>query len=396
MRVATSPLLVSSLVVACWAAGNPDAARAQANGTVSNSGAVLIFQRAADSARAAFPRLAGAQPRVVPGAAQYQQGLTALRGARYAEALAPLQEAARLNANSALYHGDLAAVYAGLERWDEAALELVLARRAQGQNQWYTVALAAANAIRRQWADAATNLQAAVLGDSAIIDSVLAEAAVQWSWRARRNAEMLGWAQLATRRYPGIAEPWLRLASYYQQQRDTTRGAEAIHRYVALRPDDPTGQFVFSVFMYDLSRNDSALAFATRAAGDSANRERASEVLFGIGARALTAGRADTAMLALSRAQSGVAPELRPRVSLFLGHAQLQGVAALDQRAERNRDCDAASGLDSLLSVAATNLEAGLALDSARVAPILNSTIPQYRQRSAALVRQVCAGRRRP
>jgi len=399
VRATARHLFHAGLAAALWAvSGGAAAASAQANGQggAAPSSALLIFQRATESARAAFPRLAGAQPRVVPGSAQYQTALARLQAGQYAEAFMPMREAVRLNSTSALYHGDLAVVYGGLDRWDEAAIELVLARNSQGENQWYTVALAAVKAMRQQWMDAAANLDAAVAADSGIIDSVVAESAVQWSWRARRNQQMMAWAQLATQRYPGTAEPWLRMANWYQQQRDTTRGAAAIRRYVALRPEDHTGQFLFSVFLFDLGQNDSALAFAAEAAVDTANRERASQVMFGVGARMLLAGRHDTAAVVLARALEGAAAELRPRVSLFLGHAHLGRIPRLDSLAERGRACAPAMRLDSAVTLAASNLEAGLALDSARVAPILASTIPQYRQRITAMVNQFCGARRRP
>jgi tetratricopeptide (TPR) repeat protein len=227
-----------------------------------------------------------------------------------------------------------------------------------------------------------------------MIDSTIAEAAVSWAARARRLPQLLAWSQLATQRFPGIAEPWYRLANSYQLQNDTARGIAAIRRYVALRPTDRLGLFLYSVFLFNTGQNDSALVFASEAARDSVLQERAGEVLFGVGARMLNASKADTAVLALSRAQTTVAVELRPRVALFLGYAQLSRLAAIDQQAEQNRACEPAMRLDSLLNMAAENLRAGAALDSARVAPILDRTIPQYRVRSAAMVSQYCRGRR--
>lgn len=391
MSVSTRNLVLASLTAACWAvSGGVAAVRAQNSG----NGALHILADATEAARTTWARMVGQQPRNPPGAAQYQDGLTRLRAGQYADALTPLQAAVRLNGNNAIYHSDLAAAYAGIERWDDAALEFVRARQIQPGNQWFTVALAAVKAEREQWSEAALNLDAAVAADSSLIDSVLAEAAVSWAWRARRMSAVTAWAEIATTRWPGIAEPWFRLASVYQQRADTARGLEAIRRYVALRPSDPTGRFLHAVFLYYVGQNDSALVSASEAVQDSLNRERASEVLFGIGARALQASNTDTALLALTRAQAGISTELRPRLALFLGYAQMQRVAVLDQLAEQNRQCDAAMQLDSLVVLASQNLTEGMALDSARVAPIVNQTLPAYRTRAGALVSQVCRNRR--
>ena len=396
MPVTPRHLFLASLAAACWAvSGGAALGRAQTPAaSPTGNGALHILAEATQNARTAWARLAGAQPRNAPGTAQYQDGLTRLQAGQYADALAPLQAAARLNPNNAIFHSDLAAAYAGIERWDDAALEFVRARQIQPGNQWFTMALAAVKAERQQWFEAALNLDAATSADSSIIDEGVAEAGVIWSWRARRVAQVLAWGQLATQRYPTLADPWLRLANLYQQQNDTTRGIAAIRRYVALRPADRTGLFLYSVFLFNTGQNDSALVLATEATRDSSLRERAGEVLFGVGARMLNDSKADTAVLALSRAQTTVATELRPRVSLFLGYAQLGRLAALDQVAEQNRACEPAMQLDSLLSQAADNLRAGIALDSARVAPILEVTVPQYRVRTAAMVSQYCRGRR--
>jgi len=396
--VAVTPrhLFLASLAAACWAvSGGAALGRAQAPAAPpAGDGALRILAQATANARTTWARLAGAQPRNAPGATQYQDGLTKLQAGQFADALVPLQAAVRLNANNAIFHSDLAAASAGLERWDDAALEMVRARQIQPGNQWFTVALAAVKAVREQWVDASLNLDVAISADSAMIDSTIAEAAVSWAARARRVPQLLAWSQLATQRFPGIAEPWYRLASAYQQQNDTTRGIAAIRRYVALRPTDRLGLFLYSVFLFNTGQNDSAMVLATEAARDSSLQERAGEVLFGIGARMLNAGKADTAVLALSRAQTTVTAELRSRVSLFLGHAQLQRFATVYQTAERERACEPAQRLDSLLSQAAENLRVGAALDSARVAPILETSIPQFRRNAETMVTQYCTRRR--
>jgi Flp pilus assembly protein TadD len=396
VAVTSRHLFLASLAAACWAvSGGAALGRAQAPAAgPAGDGALRILAQATANARTTWARLAGAQPRNAPGATQYQDGLTKLQAGQYAEALAPLQAAARLNANNAIFHSDLAAASAGIERWDDAALELVRARQIQPGNQWFTVALAAVKAVRAQWADASLNLDVAISADSAIIDSTIVEAAVSWAANARRVPQMIAWSQLATERFPGIAEPWYRLAGSYQQQNDTTRGIAAIRRYIALRPTDRTGLYLYSYFLFITGQNDSALVFATEAARDSSLQERAGEVLFGVGARMLQASKADTAVLALSRARTTVTAELQPRVSLFLGYAQLSRFAEIYQQSEPNRACEPAMRLDSLLSQAAENLRAGAALDSARVAPIIEGTIPQYRVRTAAMVSQYCRGRR--
>lgn len=401
-------LVVCSVAAACWAvSGGVALSRAQAAPAQGppNGLAIHIFQDAVQNARTAYTRLAGPQPRVVPGLAQYQDALTKLQAGQILEAMTAMQAALRANGGSALYHGDMAAIQIALQSVDDASLELVRARQIQPENQWYTVALAAVKALRLQFSDASLNLDVAVSADSSIIDSVVAEAGVAWSWRGRRTAQAQAWALIASQRWPGTPEPWLRLATLYRQQRDTTHGMQAIQHYYTLRPADHVGQLLYAFYLYDAGRNDSALAMATAAAEDTAQRERASEVMYGVGARSLQlastdtvhahqVGHVDTALIALSRAREAASDELRPRVQLVLGYAQLTRVAVLDQQAERNRACEPARQLDSLVTQAAENLRAGIALDSARVAPILDGSIPQYRTRVNALVRQVCSERR--
>ena len=411
MRTVTRSSVVGACTVVCWAlSGGPSPIRAQAAAPQvpgPNALALHIFQDAVVNARTAHARLAGPAPRTPPGNAQCQDALAKLQAGQLLEAQTAMQAAIRLNPNSALFHGDLAAIQIGLQAVDEASLELVRARQIQPQNQWYTIALAAVKGLRQQWNDASLNLDAAVSADSVIIDAEMAEAGVAWSWRARRNMQAMAWALVATARYPTIAEPWLRLASVYRQQRDTTKGLQAIERYAQLRPDDRAGQYIHAIFLYDLGRMDSAIVYAAASAQDSANREQAGVILYNIGARAFQAAqdtataarprqaeRLDLAISALSRAQPIATPELTTRIALFLGYAQLQKVAVLDQQAEQNRACAPAQALDSLLTLAGENLRAGQAMDSARVAPILSNTLPQYRVRARALVNTICNARR--
>ena len=411
MRIVNRSSVVGAFAVLCWALiGGPSSLAGQAVAPPASGPTALalhIFQDAVVNARTASARIAGPAPRTVPGNAQYQDALAKLQAGQLLEAQTAMQAALRLNPNNPLFHGDLAAIQIGLQAVDEASLELVRARQIQPQNQYYTIALAAVKALRQQWSDASLNLDAATSADSSIIDAEVAEAGVAWSWRARRNMQALAWAQVATARYPSIAEPWLRLASVYRQQRDTTRGLQAIERYAALRPDDRAGQYLHAIFLYDLGRMDSAIVFAAASAQDSANREQAGVIMYNIGARAfqaaqdtataarpLHAEKLDLAIRALTQAKPIVSPDLAPRVGLFLGYAQLQKVAALDQQAEQNHACAPAQALDSLLTHAGDNLRTGQALDSVRVTPILTSTIPQYRIRAQALVNSVCTGRR--
>ena len=402
---------LGAVAVLCWTlSGGAAPAHAQAatpQATGPNALALHIFQDAVVNARTAGARIAGPAPRTPPGNVQYQDALAKLQAGQLLEAQTAMQAALRLNPNSALYHGDLAAIQIGMQAVDEASLELVRARQIQAQNQFYTIALAAVKALRQQWSDASLNLDAAVSADSSVIDAEMAEAGVAWSWRARRNMQAMAWALVATVRYPTIAEPWLRLAAVYRQQRDTTKGLQAIERYAQLRPDDRAGQDIHAIFLYDLGRMDSAVVYAAAAAQDSANREPAGVILYNIGARTFQAAqdtaiaarahqteRLDLAISALSLAKPITAPELAPRVALFLGYAQLLKVAALDQQAEQNRACAPAQALDSLLTRAGENLRAGQAMDSARVAPILSNTLPQYRVRAQALVNTICNARR--
>ena len=404
----THPILaLCGVVAASWALSGAVPVRAQtAPAQAPNALPLHIFQDAVQNARTAYARLAGPAPRVVPGNAQYQDALAKLQAGQYAEAAVPMQTALRANPTSALYHGDMAAVQIGLQSVDDASLELVRARQIQPQNQWYTVALAAVKALRQQYPDASLNLDAAVSADSSIVDSALAEAGVSWAWRGRRNPQAQAWAELATQRWPGTAEPWLRLAALYRPQHDTARGMRAIQRYVSLRPTDRAGLYLYAVYLYDVERVDSATVLAAEAAQDSTNRENASVILFNIGARAFTAAqdttpeararqgeKIDLAINALTRVMPIASPQLAPRAGLYLGFAQLMKVAALDHEAEANRACAPAQALDSLLTRASDNLRIGVPLDSARVTGILTSTIPQYRDRARALVSQIC-GRR--
>jgi hypothetical protein len=407
----TRSSILGAIAVLCWTLSDgTSAVRAQATAPQAagpNALALHIFQDAVVNARTAYARIAGPAPRTPPGNAQYQDALAKLQAGQLLEAQTAMQAALRLNPASALYHGDLAAIQLGLQMVDEASLELVQARRNQQNNQFYTIALAAVKALRQQWMDASLNLDAAVSADSGIIDAEVAEAGVAWAWRARRNVQAKDWALVATVRYPNIAEPWLRLAAVYRQQRDTTRGLQAIERYAQMRPDDRAGQYLHAIYLYDLGRSDSAIVFAAASAQDSANREQAGVILYNIGARTFQAAqdtaaaarpqqatRLDLAISALSHAMPIAAPDLTPRIALFLGYAQLQKVAALDGQAERDRACAPAQALDSLLMHAAENLRVGQPLDSVRVAPILSSTIPQYRVRAQGLVNTICGGRR--
>jgi len=411
VRTTTRSLVIGTFTIACWVlSGGAVSAHAQAAAPQTsgpNTLAMHIFHDAVVNARAAGARIAGPSPRTPPGNVQYQDALAKLQAGQLLEAQTAMQAALRLNPTSALYHGDLAAIQIGIQAVDDASLELVRARQIQPQNQFYTIALAAVKALRQQWNDASLNLDVAASADSSIIDAEVAEAGVAWSWRARRNMQAMAWAQVATARYPNIAEPWLRLAFMYRQQRDTTKGLLAIERYAQLLPDDRAGQYLHAIFLYDLGRNDSAIVYAAAAAQDSANREQAGVILYNIGARAFQAAqdtaaaarlhqaeKLEMAISALSRAQPIVSPELAPRVALFLGYAQLLTVAALDQQAEQNRACAPAQALDSLLTRASDNLRAGQAIDSARVAPILENTLPQYRIRARALVNTICSARR--
>jgi len=411
VRTTTRNLVIGTFIIACWTLSggvvpaHAQAAAPQASGP--NGLALHIFQDAVVNARTAYARIVGPSPRTTPGIAQYQDALVKLQAGQLIEALTAMRAALRLNPTSALYHGDLAAIQIGLQSVDDASLELVSARRIQPQNQWYTVALAAVMGLRQQWNDASLNLDVAASADSAIIDAEVAEAGVAWSWRARRNTQTMAWAQVTTARYPNLAEPWLRLATMYRLQRDTTKGLQAIERFASMRPDDRAGQFLHAVFLYDLGRMDSALVLAVASAQDSTNRESAGVIIYNIGARAFQAAqdtattarphqaeRLDFALNALAQAKPIAAPDLAPRVALFLGYAQLQKVAALDQQAEQNRACAPAQALDSLLTLAADNLRAGVSLDSARVTPILSGALPQYRVRAAALVNSICGARR--
>jgi len=409
VRKPNPTLVVCGVAAACWAVGGGTTPiRAQAAPAQGNNGLALhIFQQAVQNARAAYARLAGPQPRVVPGNAQYQDGLAKLQAGQFFEAQTALQAAARANPSNALYHGDLAAAQIALQSADDASLELVRARQIQPQNQWYTVGLAAVKALRQQFNDASLNLDAAVAADSSIVDSAVAEAGVAWSWRGRRNAQTQAWAEVATRRWPGTAEPWLRLAALLRPQHDTARGLQAIQRYLSLRPADRAGQYLLAVYLYDVGHADSAVALAAEAAQDSTNRENAAVILFNIGARAFQAAqdtaaaaraqqvqKLDLAIRALSRMQPIAPPELAPRAALFLGFAQLMKVAALDHEAEANRSCAPAQQLDSLLTRAGENLRLGVSLDSVRVTGILTTTMPQYRERARALVTQICGNRR--
>jgi tetratricopeptide (TPR) repeat protein len=388
------PTLVLCGAVACWAV-SAGSVPAHAQGTAAQGNmslAVHIFQSAVQNARAAYPRLAGPQPRVVPGNAQYQDGLAKLQAGQYIEAVTALTAAVRANPNSALYHGDLAAAQIGMQSADDASLELVLARQKQPQNQWYTVALAAVKAMRQQYNDASLNLDVAVAADSAIVDSTVAEAGVAWAWRGRRNPQAQAWAEIATQRWPGIAEPWLRLASLLRPAHDTTRGMAAIQHYLGMRPDDGAGKYLYGVYLYDVGRYDSAVTLAAEAARDSVNREAAQDTAEA--EREHQGERLDLAISALSAVQPVASEELAPRVGLFLGYAQLLKVARLDHEAEADRNCASAQALDTVLTQAGENLRTGLALDSARVSGVLTNTIPQYRDRARALVNQVCGGRR--
>ena len=191
----------------------------------------------------------------------------------------------------------------------------------------------------------------------------------------------------------------MRLADILSQM--TVHGMPAMQRYFTMRPADHIGQLLYAFYLFDAGRNDSAFVMATAAAEDSVQRDRAAEVMYGVGARAFQAAgndtvpatsapRLDTALLALGRAKAAAADELRPRIQLVLGYAQLTRARDLVQVVARNHQCPAAMQLDTLVTQATENLHGGFAVDSTRVAPILATILPDYQTRTAALLHQAC------
>ena len=114
---------------------------------------------------------------------------------------------------------------------------------------------------------------------------------------------------------------------------------------------------------------------------------------FAVGARKLQAQDWAATIALLSQAKDWARADAAPRISYYLGVAQLQLAMAADNEAQMASAreqaparCDAARRETDLLNLAEANVTAGGRTDPDRAMQILQA-IPQYRQRATAFSR---------
>jgi tetratricopeptide (TPR) repeat protein len=377
--------LIGAMLAASGALLSPATARAQA--AANDSGSLL--DTVAVKARLVAARLEsqpGAQRgrpgRAEAGLNQYQDGVAQLTRHQFDSALVELRAAVTVGPNNARYHGDLAYVYAGLQRWDDAGTEYATAIRLQGANPWYYVGLGAVRSAQERWAEAGANFALAKATDSTILDPALIAAASYVYERDGNEQQLFDWSQAGTRLFPNDAGPWLRVATLLRSRGDTGQGLAAIRRYHTLQPEDPLGQAVFALYLYDIGQNDSAVALAHEAARDSAMHQYASMVFLRVGARMLQAKNYDRAAQVLDEGRQITPAGLnRLRYTHYLGLANLMRIPTLYNDASQRKDCTQVHVLDSLLTSVNDDISATAQLDSAQAAQILTTYVPQLRQR---------------
>jgi Flp pilus assembly protein TadD len=324
----------------------------------------------------------GRPGRVEAGLTQYQDGVAQLGRHEFDSALVELRAAVTVGPNNARYHGDLAYTYAGLQRWDDAGTEYATAIRLQGANPWYYVGLGAVRSAQERWAEAGANFALAKATDSTILDPRLIAAASYVYERDGNEQQLFDWSQAGTRLFPNDPGPWLRVATLLRSRGDTGQGLAAIRRFHSLQPDDRLGQAVFSLYLYDIGQNDSAVTLAHEAARDSAMYQYASMVFLRVGARMLQAKNYDRAAQVLDEGRTITPAGLnRLRYTHYLGLANLMRIPTLYNDASQRKDCTQAHVLDSLLTSVNDDITSTAQLDSAQAAQILTTYVPQLRQR---------------
>jgi tetratricopeptide (TPR) repeat protein len=381
--------LIGLILAASGALAAPPATRAQAAGAApAAQDSTPLLQTAAAKARLVASQLdsqsqapRGRAGRPDPGTTQYLEGVSRLVKNQFDSALVPLRAAVLLNQNSARYHGDLAYALAGLQRWEDAGTEYATAIRLQGANPWYYVGLAAVRASQERWPEAGANFSLAMATDSSILDPSLVAAASFVYERGGNEAQLFEWSRLSTQRFPNDAAPWLRYATLLRSRGDTAQGLAAIRRFHSLQPDDHLGAAVYSLYLYDIGQNDSAVAFARHAAADSSLREYASAVYLRVGARLLQAKQYELAAQVLNEGRAISSPASHARYSFYIAHSNIQRLAPLYSDAVQKKDCPAGRRVDSLLVSVEHDFRESAALDSAQTNQLLTTVLPQFRTR---------------
>ena len=375
------------------ALGTAVAARAQGaapdSGTLFDAAAIRAraFAAHADS-QAAQARRGRTPARPDPGLPLYLGAVAQLNKQQFDSALVPLEAAATVGRDVARYHGDLAYTLASLGRMDEAANEYLTAIRLQGSNPWYYVGVALVRSNQARWQEAAANFTLAYATDSTIVSPQLIAAASTASEQAGDEPGLLEWAQRGTVKFPDFPPPWLRLASLLHARGDTARGLAAARRFHALRPNDRLGDAVLSLYLIDLSQNDSALDLAIEAGRDTAYRQYAAPILLRLGATLLSNRQYDPAARALSEGLAISTPNLHQRFVFYLSYANLQRLVPMYTAAVPKKDCAAGRVVDSLLTQVDHGFHETIAQDSAQVTHILNDILPNIHTRVGEFIDQ--------
>jgi tetratricopeptide (TPR) repeat protein len=350
---------------------------------------VPLLEHAATQARMVAARLdsaavaqSGRRAPADPSATQYQNGLVQLLNGQCEAAYLLFRAAVASNPNSARNHGDLAFSLVCRQRLDDAATEYGAALRLQGSNPWYYVGLAAVRAMQQRYTEAAANYTLALATDSTILFPQLLDSAAA-SFQAAGNADdLLNWSRVGTQKFPNDAPSWLRVAMMLRRRGDTgPDGLNAIRHFHALEPENHLGDAILSLYLSDIGQNDSALAFASLAAADSALKEYASLVYLRVGAHMLVNHEYERSAQVLNDGRNMAAPGNHSRYSLYLAHANIQRAVPLFQDAVAKKNCTEGTTVDSILTTVDRDLHESLALDSVQSTHILNDILPQFKSK---------------
>jgi len=386
--------LAGIAAVALGAVAAPALARAQqptagpaVTSTVADTESLL--EHAATQARAVAARLdsaavaqSGHKAPNDPSATQYQNGLVQLLNGQCDAAYLLFRAAVAASPNSARNHGDLAYSYVCRQRLDDAATEYQAAIRLQSANPWYYVGLAGVRQAQQRWTEAAANYSLAIATDSSIVTQTMVDSATVAFQNTGNSEEMLNWSRVGTQKFPNDASSWLRVSMLLRRRGDTgPEGLNAIRHFHALEPDNRLGDAILSLYLSDSGQNDSALAFAALAAADTSLREYASLVYLRVGRALLLSRDYERAAKVFSDGRDMASPANHSRYSLFLAHANIQRAVPIFQDAVAKKDCDEGNRVDSILNTVSTDLHESISLDSVQSTRILDSILPQFKQR---------------
>jgi len=245
-----------------------------------------------------------------------------------------------------------------------------------------------------RWAPAAADLARVAELDTAKVDSAFVNRLINYYQEAHDTTSLLAWVRRGTQRFP-TPTYWYTLTLLDRAKNDTAGAAEAIRGYLRMLPDDARGNLVYSTILLDLGQADSA-ADRAKAAGraDSNMQGPAAQVLFAAGIAKLRAQNWPAVDTLLGQAKAWARPDALPRISYYLGLAQLQLAVAADNEAQaaNGRDqtaarCDAARREAAYIDQAEANITAGGRTDPDRAQQFLTQAVPAYRQRAAAFAR---------